>query len=123
ISYAPTPRSARNQDMEEYRSREHYIGYRITREWGVYVGLMDKVFGIRVPDHTAWSRSATNLNQNDQTHGAVIHYFSGNWEAGFHAFIGNLVQDESLRQKGFSGQVEYTMGEFSRVGLSALTSS
>lgn len=121
LSYAP-PKGV-GDDIESYRSREHYVGYRISPKYGVYVGMMDKVFGLRIADHTAFSRTITNLNQNDQTHGAVFHYSHEKIEAGLHAFIGNLVQDPELRQQGVSGQIEYSLNETTRVGGSVLVSS
>ena len=50
-------------------SREHYVGTRLNDEWGIYAGFMDVAYGIRIPDHEAFSRSFTQLKQNDQTHG------------------------------------------------------
>lgn len=122
ISYAPKPRTAKGS-YDEYRSREHYVGYRFTKAFGLYAGFMDKVFGIRVPDHAAFSRSLTGLNQNDQTYGLLGHYLAGSWEVAVQPFMGNLVQDEKLRQKGATGQVGYALSETARVGGSALHSS
>jgi hypothetical protein len=125
ISYAPAPAASHGsgQQFEEYRSREHYIGYRFSKEFGLYAGLMDKAFGIRVPDHNAFSRTMTGNNQNDQTYGVLAHYFSGNWEVALQPFIGNLVQDEPLRQKGATTQIGYAIGESSRLGTSILHSA
>lgn len=127
IAYAPVPRALKDspigKEMDVYRSREHYVGYRVTKELGIYAGLMDKVFGIRVPDHTAYSRMMTQLTQNDQTHGVLIHYFNKSIELGFQPFIGNLVQDDALRQKGITGTLEYTVSDTARVGASFLTSA
>jgi hypothetical protein len=118
--YAPKPMQARNsgKEISEFRSREHYIGYRFTKTFGVYVGLMDKAFGIRVPDHIAFSRSVTRLNQNDQTHGVLFHLLTKNWEWAVQPFVGNMVQDEELRQKGATTQLSYKVGDVSRVGIS-----
>jgi hypothetical protein len=123
MGYAPKPRSqGPDSDLEEYRTREHYIGYRIDRRWGVYAGLMDKVFGLRVPDHTAYSRSITGLNQNDQTHGLVLHYGGKDFEFGVQPFVGNLVQDKELRQKGLTAMGEISGGKRARYGASILAS-
>jgi hypothetical protein len=124
--YAPVPLSVRGSgaedEVKEYRSREHYVGYRFDKELGIYAGLMDKVYGIRVPDHTAYSRSLTSNNQNDQVHGVLAHYAVDPIEFGVHLFVGNLVQDSDLRQRGVSGQAEYSLGKFSRVGVSMMSS-
>jgi hypothetical protein len=124
IGYSPKPRALEDDpDVVEYRSREHYVGYRFAKEFGVYAGLMDKVFGIRIPDHTAFSRSITGLGQNDQTHGILAHFSNKLVEVGVQPFIGNLVQDEDLRQKGVTTQIEFAAADKTRIGLSGLTST
>tara|TARA_R110002049_G_scaffold178078_4_gene345276 strand:- start:3887 stop:5035 length:1149 start_codon:yes stop_codon:yes gene_type:complete len=121
--YAPTPVAQKNEDVGNYRSREHYFGYRPNTNLGLYVGMMDKVFGIRVPDHIAFSRSVTELAQNDQTHGVMIHLIKNNFEIGIHSFIGSLFQKEDLRQKGISSKIEYNYSSTVKPGFSVLKSS
>jgi len=123
FGYAPEPRGRRGfEDEPNYRSREHYIGYRFTPHFGIYAGLMDKVFGQRIPDHIAFSRSITGLAMNDQSHGLVLHFAGENWEWGINPFIGNLVQDAPLRQVGASSKFDYHIASSSRVGASVLSS-
>src|SRR5690606_24128678 len=105
-----------------YRSREHYIGYRFTPKFGIYVGLMDKVFGIRIPDHIAFSRSTNGLAMNDQSHGVLVHTGGEKWELGLNAFVGNLSQDAELRQVGGSAKFEYDVASKMRIGASVLSS-
>lgn len=123
FDYAPDPRGGQVENEDNYRSREHYLGYRPFSSYGIYIGLMDKVFGVRVPDHIAFSRTINSLTMNDQTHGIVNHLMLGQWEFGLHAFIGNLAQDEDLRQKGFSAMIERAFGPRFKGGISALSSS
>lgn len=122
--YAPRPRAASNdgKSYSEFRTREHYIGYRFSNVFGVYAGLMDKAFGIRVPDHIVFSRSVTHLNQNDQTHGVLLHFLTDNWEWAIQPFAGNLVQESQLRQKGVTTQIGRMLGQSTRIGASYLTS-
>lgn len=123
LSYAPIPKSMTGgQKIDQYRTREHYLGFRLNKEWGIYAGLMDKVFGLRVPDHIAVNRMATSLGQNDQTHGVLLHYLQEKFEWGLHGFIGNLVQENTLRQKGLSTQFDYSLAESARIGFSILKS-
>jgi hypothetical protein len=122
FGYAPKPRGHKNSDEPEYRSREAYVGMRVNENWGVYSGLMDKVFGIRVPDHIAFSRSITGLTMNDQSMGATIHYTRPEFEAGVQYFLGNPNEDQGVKQVGFSTQMEYTLGPKTRIGGSYLTS-
>ena len=125
LSYAPKPMGGSgggDQSFKDYCQREFFAGYRLTKEWGVYAGLMDKAFGIRVPDHAAYSRSVTGLNQNDQTYGVLGHYLKNKWEIALQPFVGNFVQAERLRQKGFTTQLGYNLSETARIGYSFLRS-
>ncbi|MBD66909.1 MAG: hypothetical protein CME62_17030 [Halobacteriovoraceae bacterium] len=99
-------------------SREHYIGKRITPEVGVYLGKMDKVFGIRVPDHTAFSRSVTSNNQYSSTHGAVVHYGKQSFDLGVQYFIGDLEKEEEYRSSGLATKFEYSITKDVRLGVS-----
>ncbi|MCO4794131.1 MAG: hypothetical protein KC493_10480 [Bacteriovoracaceae bacterium] len=124
VGYAPKPLSLENsnKEVDEYRSREHYIGYRPTPSLGVYAGLMDKVFGLRIAEHSAYSRSINSLSQNDQSHGLQIHYAHPSFELGLNYFVGNMIQDDALRQKGFSTKVDYIVSHKSSLGVSYLSS-
>lgn len=124
--YGKTPypmKPVSGTDYSTYRSRSHFIGYRFTPNVGVYAGLMDKVFGLRVIEHTAYSRSLTQTTQNDQTHGVAAQILGEKWEAGVHAFVGNLSQkDDTLRMKGGSMMLERTVFDLHRVGFSLQSS-
>lgn len=123
FGYAPEPRGRNGlEDEPNYRTREHYIGYRFSPKFGIYVGLMDKTFGLRIPDHIAFSRSTNGLAMNDQSHGLLVHTGGEKWELGVNAFVGNLAQDAELRQVGASAKFEYDVASKIRVGASALSS-
>jgi hypothetical protein len=123
--YAPAPLSKVSgvKDEDTWRSREHYVGYKFTPKLGVYAGLMDKVYGVRVVEHIAFSRTFPQVAQNDQTHGVMAHFLNENWEGGVHGFVGNLAQKEDLRMKGGSTMIERTVGGIHRLGFSYLNSS
>jgi hypothetical protein len=125
ISYAPKPLASQGdgKTYESYRSRETYMGYRFTKSFGIYAGLMDKAFGIRVPDHIAFSRMVTRNTENDQTHGILFHYLSEKFEFALQPFAGNLVQENNLRQKGGATQIGWMTGETTRLGASLAVSS
>lgn len=125
IGYAPVPMAlaATNASVDLYRSHEVYAGYRPVNELGIYVGLMDKIFGIRIPDHISYSRTLTQLTQYDQSYAILLHYLGKKIEFGVQPFIGNLVQAYSLRQQGVAAQLEYQTSTFSRVGASIATSA
>lgn len=125
IGYFPTPKSLENSDEEiqNYISREAYIGYRVNDYSGIYLGLMDKIYGLRVAEHNAYSRSLTNMSYNDQTVGAFYHYATEKIELGASYFIGNTNQEEELRQKGQSVKVDYLLSSKASIGVSVLKSN
>lgn len=124
IGYVPEPLRLQSQvqDIDTWISREHYFRMQATEKLWIYAGMMDKVYGIRHANHTAYSRSSTGLAQNDQSHGVVAHYINPKWELTFNAFMGNLFQDPEYRQQGFSSLFEYEVKEAWRLGVSLLSS-
>ena len=84
---------------------------------------MDKAYGLRIDDHSAFSRSTTGIAQNDQSHLLLVHYVNENWDLGFNYFLGNMEQEDNLRQKGFSFVSEYSLYPKTRIGASFLSSS
>lgn len=120
MGYAPRPQGKPNEST--WVSREHYFGARIGENWGLYAGFADVLYGLRVPDHPAYSRSRTGLAQNDQVHGVFGHYTSEKLEAGLHLFGGNLYDDTEVQQRGLSGIFEYEVWKNGRLGASMLYS-
>jgi hypothetical protein len=124
FGYAPVPRSlkgtAKGDAMAEYKSREHYIGFRPIPEFGIYAGLLDKPFGIRVVEHSSYSRTTPLLNMNDQAHGLMLHYTNPLYEGSINLFVGNLANEKQTQTKGISGIFEYTLLEKNRIGLSLI---
>lgn len=120
--YSPKPQGTQD-DMDEWRSREHYMGFRFTPKFGVYAGLMDKAYGLRVIEHILVNRTTPQVTQNDQVHGVMGHYLGEKTEFFAHAFAGNLSQKEDVRMKGGSLMFERTVGEVHRLGASVMKSS
>lgn len=125
FGYAPIPRSLKEtpagKEMKEYRTREHYIGYRPKPNFGIYFGLMDKTYGIRVAEHTSFSRISSQVTMDDQAHGAILHYANETFEMGLNSFVGNLAAKADVRTKGFAGTFEQTVFEKNRLGASVLS--
>ncbi len=119
--YSPKPTGS-NEDMKEWRSREHYMGFRFTPKFGLYAGLMDKAYGLRVIEHVMVNRTTPQVTQNDQVHGVQAHYLGEKSEMFFHGFLGNLSQKEDIRMKGGSFMFERTVSDIHRVGASVMHS-
>lgn len=122
ISYNPDSQANRITG-KKYRSREYYLGYRSQEKWAFYMGLLDKPFGLRVPDHTAYSKALNGLAQDDQSHGALFSIINNQWSFNAFAFMGNMTQKAGVRQKGASIRAEYFWGDSFVLGGSFLTSS
>ncbi len=126
-SISKTPETTRSgsgaEDESNFRSREHYVGYKFSKKWGAYAGLLDHVYGIRFVEHIFSSRTQPQVSQNDQGHGVAFHYLNGDWEGGVHGFVGNLSQEADLRMVGFSGILEKTVADIHRIGASIKKSS
>lgn len=123
--YVPEPFRLRTsgEKVDTFISREHYFRWQAQEELWMFFGMMDKVYGIRNVNHTAFSRAAVGLAQNDQAHGITAHFIKSTWEYTINAFAGNLYQDAELRQVGGSMMFEYDLREAFRVGASVLYST
>jgi hypothetical protein len=84
---------------------------------------MDVAYGIRTPDHTAFSRRLNKVAQNDQVHGIMLHVGTNKAEFALHPFLGNLGQSGDITPKGISFTFEADAAEKVRLGASALIST
>jgi hypothetical protein len=127
FGYVPEPLRVQNspgaKKLSEFISREHYYRRQVTDSWWLYGGFLDKPYGIRIVDHTAFSRAKTGLAQNDQAHGIISQYIQPKYEWSFDAFAGNLYQKSDVRQVGFSSLYEYEPLQAMRIGFSYLNSA
>lgn len=99
-------------------TREHYLRGQLAESLWFYLGFMDKVFGIRHPDHTAINRSFLGLGQNHQVHGLVLHYAKDANEFFFNPFFGNLLIESKSQLPGFTIHYEREPMEMLRIGFS-----
>jgi len=123
--YVPTPSESKydkNEKPSNWISKEHYFRWQIDKGLFLYTGLLDKTYGIRHPDHTAYNRSTLGLGQADQSHGFVLQYSKETYEIFGNLFFGNMNQSASLRQKGLAVSGEYYVDKTVSVGGSTLIS-
>jgi hypothetical protein len=119
LGKSPLPKSPPpGEKQSEFRSREHYLGYRFTPSFGVYAGLMDQAYGLRIIEHIAYSRTLPEVTMNDQSHGVMLHYLNQNFEMALHGHAGNLSQEKDLRMVGGSASFEKTVFSAHRLGAS-----
>lgn len=124
-SYFENPRrfsTSVEKEKKTFATREYYIRWQALKNLWIYIGQLDKVFGIRQIDHTYYSRSRIGLGQFDQSQGIVLFYNDKDYDLSLNVFAGNEAEDEAVKQKGASFFSEYEVGKNSRLGLSLLSS-
>lgn len=122
--YRPLParfKGVSGKKPEEWISREHYVRWQAKENLFLYAGSMDKVFGIKNVDHTAFGRTKTRTTMDDQVHGVKAHYVADQYDFFGHVFVGNLAQDEKLREAGASIKLDKSFQEKSAWGVSLMT--
>ncbi|MGZ3769519.1 MAG: hypothetical protein ACXVCP_04435 [Bdellovibrio sp.] len=103
-------------------AKEYYLRWKQSNNFWLYVGQLDKVYGIRHADHTAVNRKAITLGQFDQSQGIIAHFTYPDWDIAANAFFGNGAQEDADKQKGFSVSGEKQIYEKFKVGASYLSS-
>jgi hypothetical protein len=121
--YARLAQVTTNQGKEwNLISRTHYVGYDIGSALSLRVGRMNLPFGIRIPEHVMWVRSATRTDRESaQQHGVSFHYVSDNWRAELMGIAGNYqLNPDQFRERGYSGFFEYFVSPKMALGVSSL---
>jgi hypothetical protein len=103
-------------------SRNYWLGYHLDDAWMVRLGRLNLPFGLRIPEHTMWVRSATFTDrESDQQHGAGVVYAAGRWRGELMLSLGNFQRpNDALRERGYSGHLEYLIDLDLAVGVSSL---
>lgn len=107
------PSSTKSYNNSNYISRLHYLKLQLNEKNWLYAGSMDKVFGLKIPDHTAYSRLKTEVAQNDQVHALNWQFIDERFENSFQVFMGNLFQAADIRKSGLANKFEILFDRFS----------
>ncbi len=121
--YTPTPqrfKSSNEPKPSNWISNEYYFRWQTTKKQYAYIGFMDKFYGIKHADHTAFNRALIRNSQYDQTHGIAYQYLAENFDLTGHLFLGNLAQTKDLRQAGASTVFEHAVDKSFVVGATAM---
>lgn len=108
--------------------KESFLRWKWSNNLWIYLGQMDKAFGVRNIDHTGSNRvfrsnlGGSILGQSDQSVGAIIHLTYPNWDLATNIFTGNIDEKEFEKQKGISIVGEYQVDEKVKIGSSLLQS-
>jgi hypothetical protein len=123
--YRPLPakyEGVSGKKPEEWISREHYFRWQQKENLFLYAGSMDKVFGIKNVDHTSFGRTKTRTTMDDQVHAVKAQYVTDQYDLFAQVFVGNLAQDEKLREQGVAIKIDKSYSEKSAWGASFMTS-
>lgn len=126
LSYIEDPNFSSTSPTRPSRhltSRAHYVAYRPNDSLTLLAGFTDIAFGLRIPEHVAFSRMYTGLGSDDQTHGLLAKYQTEDWELSVQGFAGNLFQRPEVRAKGASVLYEREVRPDTVLGGSALFST
>lgn len=126
MGYVPKPvaaNPAKTEQSREWISREYYFRWNNSKQSWLYFGFLDKVFGIRTPDHSSYSRGYIGLGQNDQAHGVLWHKVFSESEVFTFVYLGNLQQESDLRTPGATVMFETKANNDRRWGFSAMYQS
>lgn len=104
-------------------SRTHYVGWRFGGGSGqVRLGRLNLPYGIRLSEHTLWTREHTQTDrESDQQHGIALYmeFERGRFE--LMAIAGNYqVSPDRLRERGYAGYTEWYPWDGVALGASTL---
>lgn len=121
LAYVENPVfAAPNQTIgnSELMPREYYVKWQVREPLWIYFGFLDKTYGLRTPDHTAVSRAPIGVGQNDQVHGAVLHYLKEDSDLFINPYAGNLALAGRDQLRGAAILYEWQPADKVRYGLS-----
>jgi hypothetical protein len=65
-------RNGRTLPDAAFISYEHWISYQTAKGWAIRAGRFLPAYGVRLADHTAYTRSYLDLDRNDQVYGIEV---------------------------------------------------
>jgi hypothetical protein len=104
-------------------SREHWVGVDLADDAVLLrAGRLNLPFGLRNIEHTAWARSATRTDTNQQQqHGVSVAYTGEKFRGEFMAILGNYqLSPDAYRERGYSGLLELSLSPRYAIGVSSL---
>lgn len=102
-------------------SREHWLQFRFTDTLSVRGGRMVVPFGLRIPDHTAYTRTPMGFGFYGQTYGGEVDYVGELLVVQAAGFGGDFTeQTAALRERGAAGSVTVNVASRAAIGASGL---
>ena len=110
-------------DQWNLLSRTHWLGYDFgDGRYTLRAGHLNLPFGIRIPEHTMFVRTATRTDRESAQQDGVALAFNGeDWRGELMAIAGNYqVNPDRYRERGYSGYLEYMLSPHAAIGVSSL---
>ncbi|HEX4449023.1 MAG TPA: hypothetical protein VH044_19920, partial [Polyangiaceae bacterium] len=127
IGYAPQGDLAAaltDAPQENLISREHWLGAELDEDgaWLLRAGRMALPFGIRMIEHTLWTRSLTRTDFDDtQEYGLALSYSGSGFRTEIMGIAGNFeIKQDEFRERGYSAYAEYAPLTTLAIGASSL---
>jgi hypothetical protein len=127
IGYIPEgdlPASVTSNPTDNIVSREHWLGVELDDEgaWLLRGGRLTLPFGVRMIEHTLWTRTLTRTDLDaTQQYGASVSFGRDKIRGELMGIVGNLqVRPDDFRERGYSGYAEYAPMTTLAVGASSL---
>jgi hypothetical protein len=122
--FAKPAQITRNNDPGQWNliSRSHWIGFDISDHVLIRAGRLNLPFGVRIPEHVMWTRTATRTDrEHNQHHGVAIDYYEGRFRGQLMGILGNYqISPDRFRERGYSLYGEYLLSPHVAVGASSL---
>lgn len=115
------PNGARPETLSPV-SREHWLQYRFNDEHSVRLGRMVLPFGLRIPDHTEYTREDFGFNNFDQWYALEYDVATERFSAALAAFDGTLIAERvQPGERGAAGTFTWNVPGSAALGASLLT--
>lgn len=124
LGYIPNAETVQSGSVNRILPRDYYARILLGETFWVYLGKMEKAYGIRNVDHTSFNRAPQELTQNSQSHGATLHLLRDQFEIAANFFVGDPASATPLaEQKGLALWSEFEVQPRQRLGFSFLRST
>src|SRR5262249_26016736 len=104
-----------------FASREHWLMWQpdATATDGLYIrgGRFMPVFGLRLAEHTAYTRRFGQTPLYGEAYGVAVSYIDPSWEVHVTGFAHDPLQDSIERGNGGAGYGELRLSKVASVGL------
>jgi len=130
MGYAPANYGSANNGLDRFWPTEYYFRVQPIESWFVYVGLLEKAYGLRTPDHESYQRAYQGFQiyhnnpagtQNSQS--VILQKIAEKWELALDYFFGSPYEDVNYIEKGGSVLFEFDVAEKKRLGFGLLSST